>query len=229
MADAAIRRCECSTDRSISVKLGQVLRDAIPDTVAIHIKLGNPMKPVIARHMTFVGQIHKLPRRAKFEEEEMSKNIEARVKEIVAEHLDVEEAKVNADASFIDDLGADSLDTVELVMALEEEFECEIPDEEAEKITTVQQAVDDSPTGRVVIEMANVKQFTSGPLGALVVCARKADEKGGQLVLAASVSGFVGKVLSTATETKKSPSFPNVRAALASLSTDAASAFDKKK
>lgn len=49
-------------------------------------------------------------------------------------------------------------------------------------LKTVQQAVDDSPTGRVVIEMSNVKQFTSGPLGALVVCARKADEKGGQLV-----------------------------------------------
>ncbi len=95
-------------------------------------------------------------------------------------------------------------------------------------LKTVQQAVDDSPTGRVVIEMSNVKQFTSGPLGALVVCARKADEKGGQLVLAASVSGFVGKVLSTATETKKSPSFPTVRAALAALSTEAASDFDKK-
>ena len=58
------------------------------------------------------------------------------------EHLGVEESKVSDNASFIDDLGADSLDTVELVMALEEEFETEIPDEEAEKITTVQQAVD---------------------------------------------------------------------------------------
>ena len=69
-------------------------------------------------------------------------NIEARVKKIVAEQLGVNEAEVKNESSFVDDLGADSLDTVELVMALEEEFECEIPDEEAEKITTVQQAVD---------------------------------------------------------------------------------------
>lgn len=69
-------------------------------------------------------------------------NIEERVKKIVAEQLGAKEEDVTADASFVDDLGADSLDTVELVMALEEEFECEIPDEEAEKITTVQQAVD---------------------------------------------------------------------------------------
>jgi len=68
-------------------------------------------------------------------------NIEERVKKIVAEQLGVKEDIAN-DASFIDDLGADSLDTVELVMALEEEFECEIPDDDAEKITTVQQAVD---------------------------------------------------------------------------------------
>jgi acyl carrier protein len=68
--------------------------------------------------------------------------IEDKVKEIIVEQLGVDAAQVNPDASFIDDLGADSLDTVELVMALEEEFECEIPDEEAEKITTVQQAVD---------------------------------------------------------------------------------------
>ena len=69
-------------------------------------------------------------------------NIEQRVKKIVAEQLGVNEADVNTDSSFVNDLGADSLDTVELVMALEEEFETEIPDEEAEKITTVQQAVD---------------------------------------------------------------------------------------
>ena len=69
-------------------------------------------------------------------------NIEARVKKIVAEQLGVNEAEVKIASSFVDDLGADSLDTVELVMALEEEFECEIPDEEAEKITTVKQAVD---------------------------------------------------------------------------------------
>jgi acyl carrier protein len=69
-------------------------------------------------------------------------NIEQRVKKIVAEQLGVNEGDIKIDSSFVDDLGADSLDTVELVMALEEEFECEIPDEEAEKITTVQQAVD---------------------------------------------------------------------------------------
>ncbi|AUH50133.1 acyl carrier protein [Chromobacterium sp. ATCC 53434] len=69
-------------------------------------------------------------------------NIEQRVKKIVAEQLGVNEAEIKIESSFVDDLGADSLDTVELVMALEEEFECEIPDEEAEKITTVQQAVD---------------------------------------------------------------------------------------
>lgn len=68
-------------------------------------------------------------------------NVEERVKKIVAEQLGVKE-DISNDASFVDDLGADSLDTVELVMALEEEFECEIPDEEAEKITTVQQAID---------------------------------------------------------------------------------------
>ena len=69
-------------------------------------------------------------------------NIEQRVKKIVAEQLGVNEADVKTDSSFVNDLGADSLDTVELVMALEEEFETEIPDEEAEKITTVQAAID---------------------------------------------------------------------------------------
>ena len=69
-------------------------------------------------------------------------NIEERVKKIIIEQLGVKEEDVKSEASFVDDLGADSLDTVELVMALEEEFECEIPDEQAEKITTVQQAVD---------------------------------------------------------------------------------------
>lgn len=72
----------------------------------------------------------------------MSDSIEERVKKIVVEQLGVKEEEVTREASFVDDLGADSLDTVELVMALEEEFECEIPDEEAEKITTVQQAID---------------------------------------------------------------------------------------
>ena len=68
-------------------------------------------------------------------------NVEQRIKKIVAEQLGVNEAEVKSESSFVDDLGADSLDTVELVMALEEEFECEIPDEQAEKINTVQQAI----------------------------------------------------------------------------------------
>ena len=69
-------------------------------------------------------------------------SIEERVKKIVVEQLGVNEDQVVNSASFVDDLGADSLDTVELVMALEEEFETEIPDEEAESITTVQLAID---------------------------------------------------------------------------------------
>jgi len=69
-------------------------------------------------------------------------SVEERVKKIVAEQLGVKEEEVNSGSSFVEDLGADSLDTVELAMALEEEFETEIPDEEAEKITTVQLAID---------------------------------------------------------------------------------------
>ena len=69
-------------------------------------------------------------------------NIDERVKSIVVKQLGVKEDDVKNESKFIDDLGADSLDTVELVMALEEEFETEIPDEEAEKITTVQEAID---------------------------------------------------------------------------------------
>ena len=69
-------------------------------------------------------------------------SVAERVIEIVAEQLGVDKEKITPETSFVNDLGADSLDTVELVMALEEEFETEIPDEEAEKITTVQQAVD---------------------------------------------------------------------------------------
>ena len=68
--------------------------------------------------------------------------VEERVKKIIAEQLGVEEEEVTPEASFVEDLGADSLDTVELVMALEEEFEIEIPDEDAEKILTVGKALD---------------------------------------------------------------------------------------
>ena len=69
-------------------------------------------------------------------------SVEDKVKEIIVDQLGVDEKQVNPNASFIDDLGADSLDTVELVMALEEEFDIEIPDEEAEKILSVQHAID---------------------------------------------------------------------------------------
>ncbi len=71
----------------------------------------------------------------------MAENVEERVKEIIVEQLSVEAEKVVLEASFINDLGADSLDTVELVMAFEEKFGLEIPDEDAEKITTVQEAI----------------------------------------------------------------------------------------
>lgn len=68
--------------------------------------------------------------------------IENRVRKIVGEQLGIKEEELSNEASFVDDLGADSLDTVELVMALEEAFETEIPDEKAEKITTIQEAID---------------------------------------------------------------------------------------
>lgn len=72
----------------------------------------------------------------------MSNKAEDRVKEIIAEQLGVDKAKVVPEASFVEDLGADSLDTVELVMALEEHFETEIPDEDAQKLLTVKDAID---------------------------------------------------------------------------------------
>ncbi|WP_423062278.1 acyl carrier protein [Candidiatus Paracoxiella cheracis] len=72
----------------------------------------------------------------------MAATVEERVKKIVVEQLGIKLEEATNDASFVDDLGADSLDTVELVMALEEEFNTEIPDEEAEKITTIQEAID---------------------------------------------------------------------------------------
>ena len=71
----------------------------------------------------------------------MADDIKGKIKKIVADHLGIEEEKVTEEASFIDDLGADSLDTVELVMAFEEEFGCEIPDDAAEKIVTLKDAV----------------------------------------------------------------------------------------
>jgi acyl carrier protein len=73
---------------------------------------------------------------------EKLKEITEKVKQIISEQLGVEEAEVTSSASFVDDLGADSLDTVELVMALEEHFDIEIPDDAAEKIRTVQDAID---------------------------------------------------------------------------------------
>jgi acyl carrier protein len=91
----------------------------------------------------FVAGMRPSPPRAHQEKDTKNmSDIEQRVKKIVAEQLGVNEAEIKTESSFVDDLGADSLDTVELVMALEDEFETEIPDEEAEKITTVQQAID---------------------------------------------------------------------------------------
>jgi acyl carrier protein len=78
----------------------------------------------------------------KHKDHPLMSTVEQQVKAIVAEQLGVKQEQVTNDASFVDDLGADSLDTVELVMALEEEFEIEIPDEDAEKITTVHQAIE---------------------------------------------------------------------------------------
>jgi len=75
-------------------------------------------------------------------ENAMSAEIEAKVTKIVSDQLNVDETEINPDSSFVDDLGADSLDTVELVMAFEEEFGIEIPDDDAEKIQTVQNAID---------------------------------------------------------------------------------------
>ena len=72
----------------------------------------------------------------------MSNDVKQKIKKIVADHLGIEEEKVTEEASFIDDLGADSLDTVELVMAFEEKFSIEIPDDAAETIQTVQNAID---------------------------------------------------------------------------------------
>ncbi len=72
----------------------------------------------------------------------MSAEIEAKIIKIVADQLNVDESEINSDSSFVDDLGADSLDTVELVMAFEEEFGIEIPDEDAESIQSVQNAID---------------------------------------------------------------------------------------
>jgi acyl carrier protein len=88
------------------------------------------------------GELKRAIRVITIEDYEKMSTVEQQVKAIVAEQLGVKAEQVTNAASFVDDLGADSLDTVELVMALEEEFEIEIPDEDAEKITTVQQAID---------------------------------------------------------------------------------------
>jgi acyl carrier protein len=88
------------------------------------------------------GDVVRSPPHSRKQEGNLMETVEQRVKKIVAEQLGVNDADIKPESTFVDDLGADSLDTVELVMALEEEFECEIPDEEAEKITSVQQAID---------------------------------------------------------------------------------------
>jgi acyl carrier protein len=102
--------------------------DAVPD--------GSTLSGAWRRGAMCANDVSSKPLR----KERMS-DVADRVKKIVVEHLGVDEAKVTENASFIDDLGADSLDTVELVMAFEEEFGCEIPDDAAEKIVTVKDAV----------------------------------------------------------------------------------------
>ena len=93
-------------------------------------------------------------------------DVSDRVKKIVVEHLGVDETKVTENASFIDDLGADSLDTVELVMAFEEEFGCEIPDDAAEKIITVKDAVSFIEShGGAFVHAAVRNLFRSRPVG----------------------------------------------------------------
>ena len=99
-------------------------------------------------------------------------DVNDRVKKIVVEHLGVDESKVTENASFIDDLGADSLDTVELVMAFEEEFGCEIPDDAAEKIVTVKDAVNfiesHSCAARSAVPLGLA--FTGPPGWHLIIC-----------------------------------------------------------
>ncbi|CAK0755145.1 acyl carrier protein [Gammaproteobacteria bacterium] len=90
----------------------------------------------------FLSKLAVSPPKPTLEDLSVMSTVEERVKKIVVEQLGVKEEEVTLEASFVDDLGADSLDTVELVMALEEEFEIEIPDEAAEKITPVQEAID---------------------------------------------------------------------------------------
>ena len=105
------------------------------------------------------------------EEAIVSATIEEKVKKIIVDQLGVEEAEVTAEAKFIDDLGADSLDTVELVMALEEEFGIEIPDEDAEKITTVKDAYRAQiPLGRfgTAPEVAAVVAFLASDAAAYI-------------------------------------------------------------
>jgi len=105
-----------------------------------HVPLEFTRIPRISKYL-YLANLHIGHLDQKTEEKLMS-TAEERVRKIVIEQLGATEEQATNDASFVDDLGADSLDTVELVMALEEEFECEIPDEEAEKITTIQQAID---------------------------------------------------------------------------------------
>jgi acyl carrier protein len=88
------------------------------------------------------SKVAKINAFAKSQEDSMASSVEQKVKQIIVEQLGVDESQVDMNASFVDDLGADSLDIVELVMAFEEAFELEIPDEDAEKITTVKDAVE---------------------------------------------------------------------------------------
>jgi acyl carrier protein len=107
---------------------------------------GTPKDCRCTKHPYFTcansGKVAKINAFAKSQEDCMASSVEQKVKQIIVEQLGVDESQVDMNASFVDDLGADSLDIVELVMAFEEAFELEIPDEDAEKITTVKDAVE---------------------------------------------------------------------------------------
>src|ERR1700683_1726023 len=134
-AVAPAHRCWATGEASFASKNNHSRRSVPSGTPGgVHLQYRARCDPNGARWTAHTTSPHK--------DLSLMSTVEQQVKAIVAEQLGVKQEQVTNDASFVDDLGADSLDTVELVMALEEEFEIEIPDEDAEKITTVHQAID---------------------------------------------------------------------------------------